>query len=92
MDEKNPKPVTPDSDSEIAPEHREYLLQRHGTFELDPVPAMDDEDPYNWPARKVLLRLYIYQLIYITYTPGNLGRLTLVHRNTSTSSSSRSML
>ncbi|QKX63084.1 uncharacterized protein TRUGW13939_10252 [Talaromyces rugulosus] len=52
MDEKNPKPVAPDSDSEIAPEHREYLLQRHGTFELDPVPAMDDEDPYNWPAWK----------------------------------------
>lgn len=53
MDEKNPKLPTSDSDSDIAPEHREYLLQRHGTFELDPVPAMDDADPYNWPAWKV---------------------------------------
>lgn len=39
--------------TELAPRHREYLIQRHGTLELDPVPAMDDADPYNWPLWKV---------------------------------------
>ena len=33
--------------------HREYLLQRHGTLELDPIPDMGGADPYNWPAWKV---------------------------------------
>lgn len=86
MDEKITKPVTPDSDSEIAPDHREYLLQRHGTSELDPVPAMDDADPYNWPAWKVLLRLSIY-----IYRMSGKHSKADSHRNTSTSSSSRSM-
>ncbi len=38
---------------EITPSHREYLLQRHGTLELDPIPDMGGADPYNWPAWKV---------------------------------------
>jgi len=33
--------------------HREYLLQRHGTLELDPMPAYGAADPYNWPKWKV---------------------------------------
>lgn len=33
-------------------EHREYLLQRHGTIDLDPIPSMDPADPYNWPLWK----------------------------------------
>ena len=32
---------------------REYLLRRHGTVDLDPIPAADDADPYNWPVWKV---------------------------------------
>lgn len=34
-------------------EHRQYLLDRHGTIDLDPIPDMGDADPYNWPQWKV---------------------------------------
>lgn len=37
----------------LTPEHREYLLQRHGTLALDPMPSADPADPYNWPQWKV---------------------------------------
>lgn len=37
----------------LTPEHQKYLLQRHGTLELDPVPSADPDDPYNWPTWKV---------------------------------------
>lgn len=37
----------------LSQEHRDYLLQRHGTLELDPVPDMSDADPYNWPSSRV---------------------------------------
>lgn len=33
--------------------HRDYLMERHGTLDLDPIPAMDPADPYNWPEWKV---------------------------------------
>lgn len=33
--------------------HQEYLLERHGTLDLDPIPGMDPVDPYNWPDWKV---------------------------------------
>lgn len=34
-------------------EHRQYLLARHGTLDLDPIPDMNDADPYNWPKWRV---------------------------------------
>lgn len=54
------KPVTQhgDAETELSPQHREYLIQRHGTVDLDPVPAMDDADPYNWPVWKVFSRFH----------------------------------
>ncbi|KAL1645252.1 hypothetical protein SLS58_003959 [Diplodia intermedia] len=42
-----------DGAAHLAPEHREYLLQRHGTLTLDPLPSADPADPYNWPSWKV---------------------------------------
>ena len=33
--------------------HRDYLIERHGTLDLDPVPGISPTDPYNWPAWKV---------------------------------------
>ena len=36
----------------LSSEHEQYLLQRHGTLDLDPVPQPDDADPYNWPQWK----------------------------------------
>lgn len=37
--------------------HREYLLSRHGTVELDPVPDKDDADPLNWHKSKKIINL-----------------------------------
>lgn len=34
-------------------EHREYLLKRHGTVDLLPLPSMSPDDPLNWPIWKV---------------------------------------
>lgn len=36
----------------LTEEHRKYLLHRHGTLDLEPVPDMTDNDPYNWPKHK----------------------------------------
>lgn len=33
-------------------EHRDYLIKRHGTLDLDPIPSADPADPYNWPTWK----------------------------------------
>jgi hypothetical protein len=37
----------------ISAEHQNFLLQYHGTTDLDPVPSMDPADPLNWPSWKV---------------------------------------
>src|SRR5215470_9458908 len=37
----------------LSQEHHDYLVKRHGTADLDPVPAFGDADPYNWPQWKV---------------------------------------
>ena len=38
---------------DLTPEHREYLLSRHKTLDLIPLPTMDPADPLNWPSWKV---------------------------------------
>lgn len=42
--------------------HREYLLERHGTIELEPLPSDDPADPYNWTARKKVVNLALISL------------------------------
>lgn len=37
----------------MSAEHQQFLLQRHGTLDLDPVPGPGSADPYNWPNWKV---------------------------------------
>lgn len=47
--------------NDLSEDHKAYLLQRHGTLELDPLPGYGDADPYNWTTSKVsLLRLSSY--------------------------------
>jgi len=46
--------VDTDKAASLSQQHREYLLQRHGTLDLDPVPGLGGADPYNWPTWKVL--------------------------------------
>jgi MFS family permease len=43
--------------SQLSDEHRQYLLRRHGTLELDPFPTASDADPFNWPQWKKVLNL-----------------------------------
>lgn len=35
---------------ELSDDHKEYLIDKHGTYKLDPIPSMNDEDPLNWPT------------------------------------------
>lgn len=37
----------------LSEEHRQYLLSKHGTLDLEPIPDMTDTDPYNWPRWRV---------------------------------------
>ncbi|KAJ5790872.1 uncharacterized protein N7518_007883 [Penicillium psychrosexuale] len=39
--------------------HRDYLMERHGTLELDPIPGMSPADPYNWPEWKKMTNLVL---------------------------------
>ncbi|KUJ07822.1 MFS general substrate transporter [Mollisia scopiformis] len=41
----------------LSNEHRQYLLGRHGTYDLDPIPDMGEADPYNWPQWKAITNL-----------------------------------
>ena len=43
----------------ISSEHRNYLIARHGTVELDPLPSPNDADPYNWPFWKKMINLLL---------------------------------
>ncbi|KAI9656193.1 MAG: hypothetical protein M1821_004855 [Bathelium mastoideum] len=43
--------------ADLPQEHRDYLIKRHGTYELDPIPSDDPADPYNWPAWKKITNL-----------------------------------
>jgi hypothetical protein len=38
---------------DLSPQHRDFLIARHGTADLKPLPTMDPADPLNWPAWKV---------------------------------------
>lgn len=46
--------VETDKEAGLSQQDREYLLRRHGTPDLDPVPGLGDTDLYNWPTWKVL--------------------------------------
>jgi len=40
--------------------HAEYLLRRHGTTDLDPLPSADPLDPLNWPTWRKNVYLVIF--------------------------------
>ncbi|KAL2218354.1 major facilitator superfamily domain-containing protein [Thermoascus aurantiacus ATCC 26904] len=47
------------SDLAISHEHREYVVRRHGTLQLDPIPSADPADPLNWPSWKKHANLFL---------------------------------
>ncbi|KAL3475581.1 major facilitator superfamily domain-containing protein [Aspergillus californicus] len=49
--------IVPSETNLLSEQHQAYLLQRHGTLNIDPIPSMDPADPYNWPGWKKSLNL-----------------------------------
>lgn len=49
----------------LSEEHKQYLLQRHGTLDLDPIPGFGDADPYNWPSWKVRYTIQAAKIMYL---------------------------
>lgn len=48
--EKHPTQVKHDEHvPELESTHKDYLIRRHGTTDLVPLPSADPEDPFNWP-------------------------------------------
>ncbi|KAL2868717.1 putative MFS transporter [Aspergillus lucknowensis] len=45
--------------SRLSKAHRDFLIERHGTLDLDPTPNMDPADPYNWPSWKKIANLIL---------------------------------
>ncbi|EWZ00125.1 hypothetical protein FOYG_00019 [Fusarium oxysporum NRRL 32931] len=48
-----------DASEALSRDHVEYLMKRHGTLDLDPLPGPDDVDPYNWPNWKKIVNLML---------------------------------
>ncbi|PYH96036.1 MFS general substrate transporter [Aspergillus ellipticus CBS 707.79] len=57
--EEGPSSYAEIAAASLSPSHREFLLQRHGTLDLDPIPSPSDADPYNWPTWKKLTNLVL---------------------------------
>ncbi|KAL4807270.1 major facilitator superfamily domain-containing protein [Aspergillus unguis] len=57
--EKNRTSISELAASRLSQAHREYLLQRHGTLDLDPLPSASHADPYNWPTWKKIITLIL---------------------------------
>ncbi|KAL9053765.1 MAG: hypothetical protein Q9162_004563 [Coniocarpon cinnabarinum] len=51
--------IDKDEVANLSADHRQYLLDRHGTLNLDPLPAFGDADPYNWPQWKKVINLIL---------------------------------
>ncbi|KAI5949103.1 hypothetical protein KGF57_004933 [Candida theae] len=40
--------ISSGEESAISEEHKQYLIAKHGTYDLVPLPSMNDNDPLNW--------------------------------------------
>ncbi|KAH8799675.1 putative MFS transporter [Xylogone sp. PMI_703] len=60
--------------SSLPPEHSQYLLHRHGTLDLSPLPTTNDADPYNWPNWKKNVNLVIvsFHAFMTTFTASSI--------------------
>ncbi|CAI7669075.1 unnamed protein product [Penicillium viridicatum] len=58
----------------LSEEHRQYILAKYGTLDLEPIPDMTDADPYNWPRwRKNLnLTLVAFHAMMATFTASSI--------------------
>ncbi|KAJ7935430.1 major facilitator superfamily domain-containing protein [Mycena leptocephala] len=54
----------------LSPEHREYILQRHGTLDIEPLPSMNDADPN---LKKIInLVLIAFHAMMATFTAASI--------------------
>ncbi|PVI05024.1 MFS general substrate transporter [Periconia macrospinosa] len=58
----------------LSEEHRKYLLEKHGTLDLDPVPSMTDADPFNWPRWRKIINLLLvgFHALMATFTSASI--------------------
>ncbi|KAJ2900740.1 MFS general substrate transporter [Zalerion maritima] len=49
----------PTSAADLTQDERDFLLARHGTLELDPMPTGRADDPYNWLQRKKVINILL---------------------------------
>lgn len=54
---------------QISEEHKEYLISKHGTWELEPLPSMNDDDPLNWSqiSKNVQLGMISFHAFMCTF-------------------------
>ncbi|RLL97711.1 hypothetical protein CFD26_106368 [Aspergillus turcosus] len=50
------------SPSMLSQAHQQFLLERHGTINLEPIPSMSPNDPLNWPQWKKLAQMFLVVL------------------------------
>ncbi|KAF9894178.1 hypothetical protein FE257_009151 [Aspergillus nanangensis] len=43
----------------LSPSHQHYLIERHGTLDLDPIPSAAPDDPLNWPNWKKNTQMFM---------------------------------
>jgi hypothetical protein len=57
------------NNEQLPAEHREYLLARHGTLDLTPLPSIHPQDPFNWPTWKkdIFLGLITFHAMMSTF-------------------------
>lgn len=42
---------------DLSEDHKQYLTAKHGSYKLDPIASMNDEDPLNWPTYEKIIQL-----------------------------------
>ncbi|KAH8703385.1 major facilitator superfamily domain-containing protein [Talaromyces proteolyticus] len=57
----------------LTPDHRSYLLARHGTANLIPLPIQGPQDPLNWPSWKKHVNLALVAFHGLISTAGAVG-------------------
>jgi hypothetical protein len=60
----------PSQISTISDDRKRYIMKRHGTLELDPLPSSSPRDPLNWPAWKkdVHVLMVAFHAMMTTFT------------------------
>ncbi|CAH0024869.1 unnamed protein product [Clonostachys rhizophaga] len=66
-------PATTAVVAQMTEEHKNYILKRHKTLDLDPMPSADPNEPYNWPRWKSRINLFLiaFHALMIGFVAGS---------------------